>query len=429
MEVTVKKISTRPGGVISIPGSKSVTNRSIILATLASGVSTLTGCSLGDDSQTLIDALKKVGVQIKQMDSAVIINGTAGQLPAWQGEINIGAAGTTMRFLAALFAASEKVEVTLSGSSRMHERPIGELVSSLRELGADIQYLGKEGYPPLRINGRKLLSKPLLLEGSTSSQFTTALLLISPLLNSIDINFKSTPTSSSYLELTLESLEKFEINGSFSDKQIKVRSPKKILAKDLKIEGDLSGASYLWAIAAIGGGEVTVANINTSSKQGDLLFPEILKKMGCTVLINSESITVSGKAVKSLSSDLTLLPDTAQTLAVIASTVKGESKITGLHTLRIKETDRIEALAHELSKVGITSTIGLDYIVINGAVPSTGSIKTYEDHRMAMSFAPLAAITNEITIQDSEVVSKSYPNFWDDMKKLGFEVIYSKPKK
>jgi 3-phosphoshikimate 1-carboxyvinyltransferase len=411
---------------IFIPGSKSHTNRMLIIASLAEGTSILRNISLGDDSKVLLEALQRLGVHVDIQENTAIVHGTGGRFFPYSGEIDVGAAGTSMRFLTSLCSLVEG-DIILKGSERMHERPIKDLVDALQQLGVSIEYLGKEGCPPLRIKGRKnILQKEISINGSTSSQFVSSLLMVAPYFNQdIHLTIVGKQVSASYKELTLDSMKEAGAKVDLVQKDCyRISSAHTYRAQDVVIEGDGSGAAYFWGLAAMSGGDITVKNISINSLQGDVQFVHILETMGCSVSSGntegSDWIRVQGpQTLRGTKTNMELLPDSAQTLAVVASVAEGNTEITGLSTLKVKETDRLEALHTELLKVGILSTITEDSITISGGTPHGAQIATYKDHRMAMSFALLGSVCDQIVIEDAEVVSKSFPQFWDMLSEVG----------
>jgi 3-phosphoshikimate 1-carboxyvinyltransferase len=414
---------------VRIPGSKSYTNRALIIASLASGESQLAGASLSNDSEVLMHALRCLGVDITVRDgNTICVQGGVEKLRPYSGVIDLGPAGTAMRFLTALCAAIPGADVVLQGSARMHERPIRDLVVTLKQAGANIDYLGTEGYPPLRVHSQeRLKGDALSIDGSTSSQFISSLALIAPLFkNGLSLYLDGEVTSRTYLGMTFQSIRDFGVSIEHDGyKRITVQAGQSYLPQRYQIEGDASGASYLWGIAALTKRSVTVGNINPASAQGDLYFPRLLEQMGCTVDIASDAITVTGpRELRAVEATMELMPDTAQTLAVVAACAKGTSVIRGLKTLRVKETDRIDAMHRELLKVGVRSEVGPDYLVVHGGTPHAAQIATYEDHRMAMSFAMLGALISGIVIEEPQVVAKSFPNFWQVIRQLGIQSTY-----
>jgi 3-phosphoshikimate 1-carboxyvinyltransferase len=412
---------------VEVLGSKSYTNRSLIIAALATGTSTLSSASISTDSEAMIAALRLLGVSIEEeagpLGTTLTVEGTGGALTPYHGEINVGPAGTTMRFLTALCAGIPGIDVVLSGSERMHARPIKELVTALRSLGAEIDYLGTEGCPPLRIRTRThLKGGTIAMNGTVSSQFISAILLTAPLnTRKLVVEIEGEQISKSYIDMTLQSLRDFGVTvTNESYKRYTSAAGQSYAARTMSIEGDASGASYLWGLAALSQGRMTVGNINPRSAQGDIHFPEVLMRMGCSVSSDARSITVLGpKVLKPIEIDMSDMPDVAQTLAVIASSAQGQTVMHGLRTLRVKETDRISALHDELAKLGIVSEAGADFLVVHGGSPHGARIKTYDDHRMAMSFAMLAARIPDMEIEEPHVVDKSFPTFWETLRATG----------
>ncbi len=421
----IKKISS----TVILPGSKSLTNRSLILASLAKGKSVLKDASLSDDSLVLINALKILGTKITTQPGQITVFGTGGKFLPVKTTLNLKAAGTSLRFLTALCAAIPNTQVILKGTKRLHQRPIKELVQVLNQLGANIAYLNQPGFAPLLIKG-KILNKTnqISIKGSVSSQFITSLMLISSLLEkSLKIKVIGQPVSTSYINMTIDALNSFGIqvkNQNF--KQYQIKSNQLLKKRNLKIEGDASGASYFFGLAAVNQGTIKVNNLNPDSVQGDTQFPNLLTKMGCQVTKNSTQSWVSltgPQKLKPIVVNMELMPDTAQTLAVVSAFAKGQTKITGLSTLKHKETDRLLALNQELKKIGIVSKITPDSIIITGGQPQSTQINTYQDHRMAMAFA-VASGKFPITIKNPQVVTKSFPDFWDQIQKLGIKLVY-----
>ncbi|MFH2104997.1 MAG: 3-phosphoshikimate 1-carboxyvinyltransferase [Parcubacteria group bacterium] len=428
----MKKISIIPSkqpikGEITIPGSKSYTNRALVMASLAKGQSELKGVSRCDDCVALTEALRKLGIGITQNGGEVTVIGNGGDFNEFKGEINVGQAGTTMRFLTAVCSLVPG-EIILDGSDRMRERPISDLVNALRGLGADIEYVGKRGYPPLKIKGGKMKGGQVSVDGDVSSQYFTALLLIAPVLEKgIEIKVVGEQVSPSYINMTISGLRDFGVEAINNDyHEYIINADSNYQPSQYTIEGDASGASYFWALAAITGGKVKVKNIDPRSAQGDVEFADVLVKMGCKMTQNSADkwIRVIGPAqLKSIAEiDMNSMPDTAQTLAVVAAYAEGETKITGLQNLRVKETDRLAALRAELKKMKVKTKIGDNYIIIIGGKPKGAVVETYQDHRMAMSLAVSGVKTSGMKILKPSVVDKSFPSFWEELESLGVKL-------
>ena len=427
---------------IQIPGSKSYTNRALILAALARGESSLIHASLSADSYALIAALTALGFHIEGSEHLITVEGRGGERSSAKEEIDVGPAGTTMRFLTAFCAATTSIDrpdtIALRGTERMHLRPIEPLTTALRALGATINFLGRDGCPPLSISSHnKLRGGHLQIDGSVSSQFISALLMVAPLYaETLTLEVTGPSISQSYIDMTIQSMRDFGVDvvfdGTISDssRMFIVPAGQQYKCRTYPIEGDASGASYLWGLAAVTSGTITTTNVNPTSAQGDIKFSDLLQAMGCSVTTTQDSITVTGPShLKAIDVDMKNMPDTAQTLAVVAACAEGATVIRGLSTLRVKETDRIAALHDELLKMGITTEQGSDYLVVHGGQPKAARIATYEDHRMAMSFAVLAGVVDGIEIEEPEVVAKSFPTFWDVMQVCGIRVSSEKAEK
>jgi 3-phosphoshikimate 1-carboxyvinyltransferase len=402
---------------LSITGSKSETNRLLLLQALYPNIS-IKNTSNSDDSQVMVEALQKS--KIKNQKSLII---------------SVHHAGTTMRFLTAYFAIQENREVVLTGSSRMQERPIKILVDALRQLGAEITYQNKEGFPPLKISGKKISNNKVALPANVSSQYISALLLIAPKLeNGLELTLEGEITSIPYIKMTLALLNEIGIETSFKNSTILVNPKSKILNLKSTIESDWSSASYFYSIIALSeiGTQITLSSYQQNSLQGDSALIEIYKNFGVETIFNkNHSITLikshnlqpTTHNLQPTTYDLNNCPDIAQTIAVTCFGLGIGCHLSGLHTLKIKETDRLEAVKTELSKLGATISVTNDSLTLEASnlIHPEIEIATYQDHRMAMAFAPLA-IKVPITIQDAEVVSKSYPTFWNDLKTIGFQI-------
>ncbi|WP_426429361.1 3-phosphoshikimate 1-carboxyvinyltransferase [Winogradskyella sp. HB-48] len=392
---------------VIITGSKSESNRLLLLKALYPQIN-IDNLSNSDDSVLMQKALSS--------DDEII---------------DIHHAGTAMRFLTAYFSVQKDREVTLTGSSRMKERPIGILVEALKELGADIQYLENDGFPPLKIKGKKLTNSKVALTANVSSQYISALLLIaSKLENGLELTLDGKVTSVPYIKMTLQLLNEIGIETKFTNNIIKVK-PKKseIKPQTLTVESDWSSASYFYSIVALSeiGTKIILSSYKKDSLQGDAVLTEIYRQFGVTSTFENNTITLQKSSIvnrqSSINLDLSNAPDIAQTIAVTAFGLGLECYLTGLHTLKIKETDRLVALKTELEKLGAEVKITNESLHLSKSdfIKSDVSIDTYNDHRMAMAFAPLGLKTN-LKINDAEVVSKSYPKFWEDLSTIGFKI-------
>ncbi|MFY8180254.1 MAG: 3-phosphoshikimate 1-carboxyvinyltransferase [Flavobacterium sp.] len=397
---------------IQITGSKSETNRLLLLQALYPNIS-LENTSNSDDSEVMVEALLKS--KIKNQKSLII---------------DVHHAGTAMRFLTAFFAIQEGKEVVLTGSSRMKERPIKILVEALKQLGAEITYEENEGFPPIKIQGKKLTKSKVSLPANVSSQYISALLLIAPKLeNGLELILEGEITSIPYIKMTLALLNEIGATTSFVKNKIIVKPLQSAICNLQSVESDWSSASYWYSIVALSeiGTQITLSSYKQNSLQGDSVLSKIYKDFGVETIFNkNKSITILKSAICNLQSvicNLNNSPDIAQTIAVTCFGLGIGCNLTGLHTLKIKETDRLEALKTELSKLGANISVTDDSLTIQQSnnLNSNIAIATYQDHRMAMAFAPLALKTSLI-IQDAEVVSKSYPTFWEDFKSIGFQL-------
>jgi 3-phosphoshikimate 1-carboxyvinyltransferase len=388
---------------IRVTGSKSETNRSLLLAALYKNIA-IENLSNSDDAQVMQAGLEKEG-----------------------GLVDIHHAGTAMRFLTSYFASRPGVEVELTGSQRMTERPVQILVEALRSLGAQIAYLQDEGYPPLRITGKELTGNRVSLPAHVSSQYISSLLLVAPSLkNGIEITLVGEITSVPYIQMTLALLQEIGVETLFNGNTISVSPLAEVPPLTLTVESDWSSASYFYSLVALAdvGSEITLSAYKEKSLQGDSVLASIYAHFGVTTTYGKNTITLKKSAehdTQKLQVDLVNAPDIAQTIAVTCFGLGVECLLTGLHTLKIKETDRLVALETELKKLGAHIAVTDRELELGPALHLHGgvAIDTYNDHRMAMAFAPLALRT-DIIINDAGVVSKSYPDYWKDLGQLGF---------
>lgn len=393
---------------INIGGSKSESNRLLILQAQFPNIS-IENLSDSDDTLVLKNGL-------------VIQNGV----------VDVGHAGTAMRFLTAYFAAKEGAEITLTGSARMQERPIEILVDALKSLGADIQYLKNEGFPPLKIKGKSLQRSEVKISANVSSQYISALMLVAPRLpNGLKIHLDGKTTSLPYIEMTFSLLKQLEISTDFEENTITIPCVESIPDTKIIVESDWSSASYFYSLVALSENiEIILSSFSEESLQGDAALARIYSSLGVETVFDASEKTISiskkfAELPDPLIIDLSNTPDLAQTIAVTCFGLGIGCDLSGLQTLKIKETDRIVALKTELEKLGAKIKIDDNSLFLEKSLQiiQNISIETYQDHRMAMAFAPLALKTN-ITINNAEVVSKSYPKFWEDLQKLGIDCIF-----
>ncbi|NRT16138.1 3-phosphoshikimate 1-carboxyvinyltransferase [Flavobacterium sp. 28A] len=393
---------------IAVTGSKSETNRLLLLQALFPKIA-LANTSNSDDSEVMQKALESKDFSNCQ-------------------EIDIHHAGTAMRFLIAYFASREGREVVLTGSTRMKERPIKVLVDALQQLGAQISYENESGYPPIRIKGQDIIASKVSMNANVSSQYISALLLIAPTLkNGIELTLEGEITSIPYIKMTLALLNDLAIKTSFEGNVIKVFPVATVDAKVMTVESDWSSASYFFSLVALAdSASIKISSYKENSLQGDSALVGIYKELGVDSHFENNTLTLTKIANfnhKIVNFELNNTPDIAQTIVVTCLGLGIGCHLTGLHTLKIKETDRLEALKIELTKLGANISVTNDSLTLESTTVINQNIKiaTYNDHRMAMAFAPLA-LKVPIIIENAEVVSKSYPDFWEDMKKLDFKV-------
>ncbi len=389
-------------GKIQITGSKSESNRMLLLQALFPQIA-LDNLSNSDDTVAMKSGLES--------DNDLV---------------DIGHAGTSMRFLTAYYSTLENQEKTLTGSPRMQERPIGLLVDALRQLGAEISYLKNEGYPPLLIKGKRLTASEVRLSANISSQYITALMLIAPSLpDGLCLHLEGKITSVPYIEMTLSLLHQIGVKATFSGQRVQVFPKNDIAQTTHDVESDWSSASYYFSMVALAkDADITLSTYKENSLQGDKVLMDIYEPLGVKSMIKNNTLYLQKQALGSNPTQLDLsdAPDIAQTIAVTCYGLGVACDLTGLHTLKIKETDRLVALQNELTKLGATIEItdkSLHLQKRTNPIHSNVLIETYHDHRMAMAFAPLALLV-PIRIQDADVVTKSYPGFWEDLEQSGF---------
>jgi 3-phosphoshikimate 1-carboxyvinyltransferase len=412
-------------GMLSLPGSKSISNRTLLLAALARGDTELRGLLDADDVERMLEALRILGVVIGRRGESrdFLVRGTGGAFPVKRARLFLGNAGTAFRPLTAALALSNG-DYELTGVPRMHERPIGDLVDALRGLGADIRYLGQSGFPPLAIgNGRPRPDERVVIRGDVSSQFVTALLMALPLAGGgVTVEIAGGLISQPYVEMTLNLMARFGVAVEREGWQ-ELRVPRGqtyVSPGTIAVEGDASTASYFMAAGAIGGGPVRVQGVGLDSIQGDVHFARTLQAMGAEVRTGADWIEVSGRAsLRAFDADFNAMPDAAMTAAVTALFADGPSRLRGIGSWRVKETDRIGAMRTELSKLGAKVESGADWLSIvppARLVPAT--IDTYDDHRIAMCFSLAALGGVAVRINDPHCVRKTFPGYFEEFRRL-----------
>jgi len=407
-DILLNKSELKNNQEIIISGSKSETNRLLLLQALYPNLK-IENVSNSDDSEVMKNTLQSVGRL---------------------SEINVHHAGTAMRFLTSFFAIQEGFEVVISGSDRMHERPIKILVDALNRLGSNISYLEEEGFPPIKIIGKRIQGNKVSIDANVSSQYITSLMLIGPSLpNGLEIQLKGTITSIPYTKMTLSVLQSLGIKAEFENNIIKIPHTEKISNDTFVVESDWSSASYFYSLMALSkiDTQITLGYFKQDSLQGDSVLAEIYHNFGVQTTFTDNKIIlkkVENSSIKNLNLNLNNAPDIAQTIIVTCLGLGITCNLTGLHTLKIKETDRLQALKNELENFGADVSISHDSIQLNNSVVfqnETIAVETYQDHRMAMAFAPLV-LKQSLVIKNANVVSKSYPHFWNDLKLIGLSV-------
>jgi 3-phosphoshikimate 1-carboxyvinyltransferase len=403
------------------PGSKSITNRALICAALAEGRSVLTGVLDSDDTRVMIDSLRRLGLQLKFSPDAeqIEITGCGGRWPAKSAELFIGNSGTSIRFLTAALAAGEGI-YRLDGIHRMRERPIGDLLTTLSQLGARAFSESNNACPPVVLHACGLAGGRASVRGDVSSQFLSGLLMALPYAaDAVELRVTTPLVSQPYVAMTLRVMESFGISCD-SDGLTSFRFPGRQSYRgcQYEIEPDASAASYFWGAAAITGGEITVQGLSREALQGDVAFCDCLEQMGCRVTYSDRSITVAGRAERGIMVNMNAISDTVQTLGAVALFATGPTTITGVGHIRHKETDRIGDLARELRKLGAGVDEFDDGLRITPGPLHGAAIDTYNDHRMAMSLALTGLRVPDVVINDPGCVAKTYPRFFEDFAKL-----------
>jgi 3-phosphoshikimate 1-carboxyvinyltransferase len=404
---------------VTAPPSKSVTNRALIVAALARGESRLRNPLVADDTDLMARALEKLGIRVRREEESWMVAGCGGSFTVRDASLFAGHAGTTMRFLTALVGVGDGTFV-VDGSERMRQRPIGPLVEALREMGAGVEFPATEGYPPVRVRASGLRGGRITLSGEISSQFLSAVLMVAPFCrDGLEVEVAGRLVSVPYVDLTTEVMKAFGAPVEVEEHRRFRVSPGAVYSgRDFTVEGDYSSASYFFAAAAVTGGSIRVRGLNPDSKQGDRRLPELLERMGCRLEWEPAAVRLTGGRLRGIDADLRDMPDMAQTLGVVALFAEGKTVLTGLGNLRVKETDRLAALAAELAKLGAFVREGRDSLEVEPRTPHGAEIETYRDHRMAMSFAVAGLGLPGVVIRDPACVGKSYPAFWDDFDRL-----------
>lgn len=411
-------------GEIQIPGSKSLSNRILLLAALAKGETKITNLLDSDDIKHMLNALNSLGVQYQLEDNntTCIVQGLGGPLSSTTTQdLFLGNAGTAMRPLTAALCLGSG-EYLLHGEPRMHERPIGDLVDALKQLGANVEYQENENYPPLKIKANGLNGGQVSIKGNISSQFLTAILMSAPLAqNDLTINVDGELVSKPYIDITLHTMKQFGVNvvnNNYESFYVKGQQ-QYISPKEIMVEGDASSASYFLAAAAIAGGSIKVHGVGSDSIQGDVKFADVLEKMGTKIQYGPTWIKATKAELKGVDLDMNHIPDAAMTIATTALFAEGTTTIRNIYNWRVKETDRLYAMATELKKLGATVEEGDDYITVQPLKEvKHAAIDTYNDHRIAMCFSLVAFSNSQVTINDPDCTSKTFPTYFELFKQI-----------
>jgi len=407
-------------GTVRPPGSKSISNRALVLSALADGESVLTGLLDCEDTRVMIESLNHLGITVEHdvtTDTARIV-GCRGVPPAKSADLWLENSGTSIRFLTAL-CCNGRGTYLLDGNKRMQQRPIGQLVDALRGWGAQLECVNGNDCPPVRVHGSGLTGGLTHVKGNISSQYLSALLMSAPCAQGpTEIKVDGPIVSEPYIDMTLGVMAQFGVAVELPDENHFVIQPAHYRAAHYEIEPDATAASYFLAAAAISGGKVTVEGLSQSALQGDVRFVDALVQMGCRVDWQSNSVTLTGKPLHGIEIDMNAFSDTAQTLAAVAVFADGPTRIHNVAHMRHKETDRISAVATELRKLGQTVEEGDDSLTIHPAPVTPAVIDTYNDHRMAMSFALVGLKARGIVIDNPGCTVKTYPHFFEDLERL-----------
>ncbi len=409
------------------PPSKSYTHRAVILASLAAGESVIENPLLSDDTMYTINACRYLGANIELKSNRLTVTGTGGQIRVAAGKDKIfaGNSGSTIRMVAPLAALSQ-TKVIFDGDSRLRQRPVGDLLSALESLGANARSLGTNGYPPIEIQGGNFSGGEVTIPGQVSSQHISGLLMLAPCTeNGLRIKISDGLRSRPYIDITLDAMQDFgvaAVNHNYTE--FLVKGGQKYEARHYRIEGDYSSAAYFLAAGAIGGKAIVVKNLKSGSAQGDRYLLNILSQMGCFVEHQKEQVKIYRRdELKGITVDMGDYPDIVQTVAAVAAYARGKTEITNIGHLRFKETDRLSDTAVELAKMGIKTDITNDTMIVHGGKPKGAEIEAHHDHRMVMSLAVTALFAGgDSIINGAEAITKSYPQFFADLAKLGAKV-------
>ena len=407
-------------GTIRPPGSKSITNRAFVCAALARGTSHLSGCLASEDTRVMLECLRTLGIDVRVFDDGVVrVTGCGNVIPAGEARLWVANSGTTIRFLTAV-AATGRGTFRFDGNARMRERPIGDLISALQQLGVDATARKHHRFPPVTVRADGLPGGTVRMKGDVSSQYLSGLLMAAPAARSpITIELQGAVVSRPYVDMTIAVMKSFGVEVERpNERTFEIAAPDHYRAVEYDVEPDASAASYFWAAAAVTGGKVTVEHLSRRALQGDVRFVDCLHEMGCRIEERKDGITVVGRPLRGIDVDMSDISDTVPTLAVVALFARGATTIRGVEHIRHKESDRIADVSRELRKLGADVAEHDDGMTINPKPLHAARIATYDDHRIAMSFAIAGLKIRGVVIEHPSCVEKTYPEFFQDLRKL-----------
>ena len=422
-EIAIEPLQTPPDAVVRVPGSKSITNRALLLAALAEGDSLLSGVLDSDDSRYMAEALRALGVDVCEVEGrsdCLGVRGCGGRWPRSDADLFVGNAGTAMRFLVAALCLGDG-SYRIDGSARMRERPIGDLVTTLQALGADLRCEDGGATPPVVVHARGLQGGSCRMDASRSSQFLSALLQVASYAErDVEIEITGRQIAQPYVEMTLAVMQSFGVRGEQSDaNHYRVSAGQRYIGSDYSIEPDASGAHYFWAAAALTGGRVRIDGLGPTSLQGDVRFVDILEMMGAEIERNEDFIEVRGRPpLRGVDVDMNDISDTAPTLAVLGAFATSALTIRNVEHLRWQESDRLQAVSTELQRLGVIVDERRDGLTVHPSPPAAALISTYDDHRIAMSFSLVGLVREGIRIADPGCVAKTFPAYFDRLAEL-----------
>ena len=400
---------------VEAPPSKAHTLRALIIGSLAEGGSTIYNPLLGRDQLNVIECLKRLGVGIENQEDRIVVQGMGGRYVPKCDELNIGQSGVGMNFLSSAACLSDK-PVVLTGDRRMTERPIREVISGLQQLGCKIEYLGKEGFPPVRIHGGGIQGGIANIKGSECSQYFSSIVISSPYAeNKVTLNCIDDMTEKPYFDISLQMMAEFGVEARNENyRKIEIPNDRKYTGREITIEGDYSSASYFFLAGAICKAKVSVRGLRHDTKQGDKAFLTLMEKMGCEVSQEDNGFCIRGCELRAIEQDMSDLPDMVPSVAVAAAFAKGTSRFTNIGHLRHKECDRLAVMASELNKMGCSAECDETSLIIRGGAKMHGArIDPHDDHRIAMSFAVAGLVTGRQIIENEMCAAKSFPDFWE----------------